>query len=100
MPAQVRQSSFLELYHIQKQTGNRTTANLSHRLAGLENQVVVGFDVNRISYKNVSNSGNNQTRLIALTIPRPACSCTRPMRRQGPATPTASGSIRSSPRIG
>lgn len=71
MPAQVRQSSFLELYHIQKQTGNRTTANLSHRLAGLENQLVVGFDVNRISYKNVSNSGNNQTRLIALDDPAP-----------------------------
>lgn len=70
-PAQVRQSSFLELYHIQKQTGNRTTANLSHAIGGLENQLVVGFDINRISYKNVSNSGNTQTRLIALDDPAP-----------------------------
>ncbi|QGP81174.1 TonB-dependent receptor [Sphingobium sp. CAP-1] len=70
-PAQVRQSSFLELYHIQKQTGNRTTANLTQDIAGLENQLVVGFDINRISYKNVSNSGNNATRLIDAADPVP-----------------------------
>ncbi|AXB79172.1 TonB-dependent siderophore receptor [Novosphingobium sp. P6W] len=70
-PAKIRQSSFLELYHIQKQTGNRTTANIAHDLGGLENQLVVGFDVNRISYKNVSNSGNNQTRLIDVVNPVP-----------------------------
>ncbi|MFC3443665.1 TonB-dependent receptor [Sphingobium rhizovicinum] len=70
-PAQVRQSSFLELYHIQKQTGNRTTANLDHDLAGLENRLVVGFDVNRISYKNVSNSGNTATRLVDAANPVP-----------------------------
>ena len=70
-PAQVRQSSFLELYHIQKQTGNRTTATLNHGVAGLENTLVVGFDVNRISYKNVSNSGNNATRLIDAADPDP-----------------------------
>lgn len=70
-PAQVRQSSFLELYHIQKQTGNRTTANLTHGMAGLENQLVVGFDINRISYKNVSNSGNNAMRLVDAADPDP-----------------------------
>ncbi|WP_336971038.1 TonB-dependent siderophore receptor [Sphingobium aromaticiconvertens] len=68
-PAQIRQSSFLELYHIQKQTGNRTTANVNHSLGSLENQLVIGFDVNRIRYKNVSNSGNNATRLIDLINP-------------------------------
>ncbi|CAN5284853.1 TonB-dependent receptor [soil metagenome] len=67
--AQVRQSSFLELYHIQKQTGNRTSANVKHSLGGLDNQLVIGFDVNRISYKNVSNSGNNATRLVAVDNP-------------------------------
>ncbi|MDO7837497.1 TonB-dependent receptor [Sphingobium sp. HBC34] len=70
--AQVRQSSFLELYHIQKQTGNRTTANLTHALGGLENQMVVGFDINRISYKNVSNSGNTATRLVDVDDPASA----------------------------
>ncbi|UZW56996.1 TonB-dependent receptor [Sphingobium sp. JS3065] len=70
-PAQVRQGSFLELYHIQKQTGNRTTANLNHDLGGLENRLVVGFDVNRISYRNVSNSGNNATRLVDAANPVP-----------------------------
>ncbi|MCW1429509.1 TonB-dependent receptor [Novosphingobium sp. JCM 18896] len=69
--AQVRQSSFLELYHIQKQTGNRTTANLKQRFGSVENTLVVGFDVNHISYKNVSNSGNNATRLIDAVNPVP-----------------------------
>jgi iron complex outermembrane receptor protein len=71
LPAQVRQSSFLELYHIQKQTGNRTTANLKHAFGGIENQLVLGFDANRISYRNVSNSGNNATRLVDLIDPVP-----------------------------
>lgn len=70
-PAQIRQSSFLELYHIQKQSGNRTTANLRHDFGGVENQTVIGFDVNRISYRNVSNSGNNATRLIDVIHPVP-----------------------------
>ncbi|RZJ99186.1 MAG: TonB-dependent siderophore receptor, partial [Novosphingobium sp.] len=70
-PAQIRQSSFLELYHIQKQTGNRTTANLKQSFGTVENQLVVGSDVNHISYKNVSNSGNNATRLISVVNPVP-----------------------------
>jgi iron complex outermembrane receptor protein len=69
-PEQIRQSSFLELYHIQKQTGNRTTLSYSHDLAnGFEAGLVVGGDVNHISYENVSNSGNNATRLVDLIDP-------------------------------
>ncbi|HLV06465.1 MAG TPA: TonB-dependent receptor [Croceibacterium sp.] len=69
-PEQVRQSSFLELYHIQKQTGNRTTLSYSQVLgSGFEGGLVVGGDINRISYQNVSNSGNNATRLVALIDP-------------------------------
>ncbi|HEX7855165.1 MAG TPA: TonB-dependent siderophore receptor [Sphingobium sp.] len=62
----VRQSSFLELYHIQRQWGNRTTASVEHTLFGLDNHVLVGFDVNTLSYTNISNSGNNATRDIAI----------------------------------
>jgi len=69
-PASIRQSSFLELYHIQKQTGNRTTAAFSHELGGgLDNRIVIGADYNRISYKNISNSGNNATRLVSIIDP-------------------------------
>ncbi|MFZ5705387.1 MAG: TonB-dependent receptor [Pseudomonadota bacterium] len=69
-PAGIRQSSFLELYHIQKQTGNRTTAAFSNDLGGgIENRLVIGADYNRISYKNVSNSGNNATRLVSIVNP-------------------------------
>jgi iron complex outermembrane receptor protein len=83
-PAQVRQGSFLELYHIQKQTGNRTTARLDHDLAGLENRLVVGFDINRISYKNVSNSGNNATRLVDAANPDPGLFIHQPMATTKP----------------
>ena len=69
-PALIRQSSFLELYHIQKQTGNRTTASFSNDLGGgIDNRLVIGADFNRISYKNVSNSGNNATRLVSIVNP-------------------------------
>lgn len=69
-PGQIRQSSFLELYHIQKQTGNRTTLSYKQDLGdGFEGGLVVGGDFNRISYENVSNSGNNATRLVDIVDP-------------------------------
>jgi len=69
-PAQIRQSSFLELYHIQRQTGARTTATFSHDLGGgIDNRLVIGGDINRITYTNVSNSGNNATRLVNIVNP-------------------------------
>ncbi|MEW9856578.1 TonB-dependent receptor [Novosphingobium sp. M1R2S20] len=68
--ATIRQSSFLELYHLQRQTGNRTTATLSHDLdSGIDNRFVIGADYNDITYKNVSNSGNNATRLVDIADP-------------------------------
>src|SRR5690606_22410499 len=36
---------------------------------GLEGSLVIGGDFNRISYKNVSNSGNNATRLVDVVDP-------------------------------
>jgi iron complex outermembrane receptor protein len=69
--AKVRQSSFLELYHVQKQTGNRTTARAAQHFGGIENTIVIGFDLNRISYKNISNAGNTATRLVDVYDPAP-----------------------------
>ena len=69
-PAAIQQSSFLELYHVQRQTGNRTTATFSRDLGnGMEGGLVLGGDVNRISYNNISNSGNNATRLVDIDNP-------------------------------
>lgn len=69
-PASIRQASFLELYHIQRQTGNRTTVTASQDFGGgFTNRVVVGADANYITYRNVSNSGNNATRLVSITDP-------------------------------
>ncbi|MET0271328.1 MAG: TonB-dependent receptor [Sphingomonas sp.] len=69
-PAAIRQSSFLELYHIQRQTGSRTTATLSQDFGGgVTNRVVFGGDYNRITYRNVSNAGNTATRLVSVVDP-------------------------------
>ncbi|KTR83747.1 hypothetical protein NS277_07190 [Novosphingobium barchaimii] len=69
-PAAIRQSSFLELYHIQRQTGNRTIATLASAISpGIDNRLVVGADYNFITYRNVSNSGNNATRLVDIRNP-------------------------------
>ena len=69
-PAQIRQSSFLQLYHIQRQTGGRAAATLSHDFGdAIGNRLVIGGDVNRITYTNISNSGNNAARLVGIVNP-------------------------------
>lgn len=56
----MRQSSFLELYRIKKKTGNHTTVNLSHAIAMLANQLVIGLDLNRISRVRLSDYDINR----------------------------------------
>lgn len=90
-PAQVQQASFLELYHVQRQSGNRTTATIDHSLGGLENRLVLGFDINRIRYRNISNSGNNATRLVDSIDPDPGLFIHQP---ESPTKPRYTNHIR------
>ena len=54
----VRRTSYTEVDHDQEQYGNRMDATLRANLGGgVKNELVVGFDVNRITFLSTSNSG-------------------------------------------
>ena len=52
----VTRGDYLEIGHDQKQIGNRTDATFKHSLFGLNNQVLVGFDANRIDFLHTNDS--------------------------------------------
>jgi iron complex outermembrane receptor protein len=52
----VTRGDYLEIGHDQEQIGNRTDATFRHTLFGLANQVLVGFDVNRIDFTHTNDS--------------------------------------------
>lgn len=52
----VTRGDYLEIGHDQEQIGNRTDATFKHALFGLKNQVLVGFDVNRIDFLHSSDT--------------------------------------------
>ncbi|MGF6305899.1 iron complex outermembrane receptor protein [Bradyrhizobium sp. i1.8.4] len=52
----IDRSSYVEIFHDQKQLGNRMDATFSGHVFGLANQFVAGFDVNRIDFTHTNNS--------------------------------------------
>ena len=52
----VTRGDYLEIGHDQEQIGNRTDATFKHTLFGLANQVLVGFDANRIDFLHTNDS--------------------------------------------
>ncbi|WP_436318177.1 TonB-dependent receptor [Variovorax boronicumulans] len=52
----VTRGDYLEIGHDQEQIGNRTDATFRHSLFGLKNQVLVGFDANRIDFLHTNDS--------------------------------------------
>jgi iron complex outermembrane receptor protein len=52
----VTRGDYLEIGHDQEQVGNRTDATFRHGLFGMANQVLVGFDVNRIDFQHSNDS--------------------------------------------
>lgn len=51
----LRRNSYTEIYHDEKQIGDRLDVTLRHRTLGLPMQTVVGFDVNKTELKYKSN---------------------------------------------
>lgn len=57
----VQRSSYTEIYHDEEQYGNRMDATLRSNLGGgVKNELVVGFDVNRIKFRHTNNNGNDR----------------------------------------
>lgn len=52
----VTRGDYLEIGHDQEQIGNRTDATFRHSLFGMANQVLVGFDANRIDFLHTNDS--------------------------------------------
>ncbi|QOZ28943.1 TonB-dependent siderophore receptor [Bradyrhizobium sp. CCBAU 51753] len=52
----IDRTSYIEILHDQKQSGNRMDATFSGRVFGLANQFVAGFDVNHIEFFHTNNS--------------------------------------------
>lgn len=52
----VTRGDYLEIGHDQEQVGNRTDVTFKQSLFGLNNQVLVGFDVNRIDFLHTNDS--------------------------------------------
>jgi iron complex outermembrane receptor protein len=74
----VTRGDYLEIGHDQEQIGNRTDATFRHSMFGMANQVLVGFDVNRIDFLGLQRLalrrplGGRPVRVPArATTPRP-----------------------------
>lgn len=52
----IRRTSYIEIFHDQEQIGNRFDATFRGTVLGLRNQLVAGFDVNRIGFVHTNNS--------------------------------------------
>lgn len=53
----IDRSSYIAITQEHEQIGNRTDATFDYKLLGLDNQTVVGFDVNRIKFSRLNNAG-------------------------------------------
>ncbi|NWB86492.1 TonB-dependent receptor [Pseudomonas gingeri] len=56
---QLLRQSFLSIGHNEEQVGDRQTFTFKHSLFGLDSQTLTGVDVNRIRFKDTSNSPYN-----------------------------------------
>lgn len=67
----IQRSSYIEIYHDQRQAGNRFDATWRGSLLGLKNELVGGFDLNRIEFKHTNNSPYNGTSIVDPFDPAP-----------------------------
>ena len=61
----IDRTSYLEIFHDQKQAGNRMDTTFSGHIFGLENRFVAGFDVNHIEFFHTNNSPVSTTSSVS-----------------------------------
>ncbi|KAA1053042.1 Outer membrane vitamin B12 receptor BtuB [Azospirillum argentinense] len=79
----VNRSSYIEIYHDQRQAGDRFDATWRSQLFGMRNELVGGFDVNRITSRTAGIRPIEEPAASIPSTPRPACSSTSPAPRRG-----------------
>ena len=52
----IDRSSYIEIFHDQQQIGDRMDATVRGHVLGMANELVAGFDINRIDFKHTNNS--------------------------------------------
>ncbi|PDT75054.1 TonB-dependent siderophore receptor [Bradyrhizobium sp. C9] len=57
-------NNYIEIFHDQKQVGNRMDASFNGHVFGLANQFVAGFDVNHIDFTHTNNSPYSGTSSV------------------------------------
>jgi|CXWL01.1.fsa_nt_gi iron complex outermembrane receptor protein len=64
----IDRSDPLEIFHDQRQTGNRLSASLSRSWLGVEHRLAGGFDVNRIAFDHTNNSPFRAPEGVSLAV--------------------------------
>ena len=67
----ITRSSYIEIFHDQDQVGNRMDATFKGHVLGLANELVAGFDVNKIDFTHTNNSPYAGTSSVSLDVPDP-----------------------------
>lgn len=62
---------YIAINHDLEQVGNRTDARIETRPAGMENTTTIGFDLNRIKFKNTNNSPYAGSSVVDFLNPEP-----------------------------
>ncbi|MDK8871216.1 TonB-dependent siderophore receptor [Paracoccus sp. SSJ] len=62
---------YIAINHDLEQVGNRTDATISTTPGGMENTTTIGFDVNRITFRNTNNSPYPGESVVDFPNPRP-----------------------------
>lgn len=66
---QVTRTDYIEIYHDQEQIGNRTDLTIDSQIAGMKNQSVIGFDVNRVDFTHINNTPYGGTSTVDANNP-------------------------------
>ena len=67
----VERESYIEIFHHQKQVGNRTDATFNQSIAGRANTVNVGVDLTHVTFQHVNNSPYGGASVVSLLSPVP-----------------------------
>ncbi|MDQ8731061.1 TonB-dependent siderophore receptor [Bradyrhizobium sp. LHD-71] len=62
----INRSDYIEIFHDQEQIGDRMDATIRGHIFGMKNELVVGFDVNKINFTHTNNSPYGGSSSVAL----------------------------------
>ena len=67
----VNRSDYIAINHDLEQIGHRSDATITATLGGMENTTSIGFDVNRIKFRNTNNSPYAGDSVVGFLTPEP-----------------------------